>query len=105
MRTVPTIDIDGTRNGDTSAASSRMDDVARALDAACTASGFFIVTGHGVDPGLVADVMDVARNFFYLPAETIPTTITPGRPAKYGPVLSGEWIKAKSMSMLEEHDS
>lgn len=86
MRTVPTIDIDGTRNGDTSAASSRMDEIARALDAACTASGFFIITGQ-------------AR------IETIPTTITPDRPAKYGPVLSGEWIKAKSMSMLEEQDS
>ena len=78
MRTVPTIDIDGTRNGDTSAASSRMDEIARALDAACTASGFFIITGHGVDPGLVAEVMDVARNFFCLPAETKQRVAPPG---------------------------
>ena len=52
----------------------------------------------------------VSVPFFFQPSyrariETIPTTITPERPAKYGPVISGEWIKAKSMSMLEEHDS
>ena len=52
----------------------------------------------------------VSVPFFFQPSyrariETIPTTITAERPAKYGPVISGEWIKAKSMSMLEEQDS
>ena len=36
--------------------------------------------------------------------ETIPTTITPERPARYGPVISGKWIAAKSMAMLEDSD-
>ena len=45
--------------------------------------------------------------FFFQPSyraiiETIPTTITPERPARYEPVVSGEWIAAKSASMLED---
>lgn len=45
--------------------------------------------------------------FFFQPSyraviETIPTTITQERPARYKPVVSGEWIAAKSMSMLED---
>ena len=45
--------------------------------------------------------------FFFQPSysahiETIPTTITERRPAKYEPVTSGKWITAKSMSMLED---
>ncbi len=47
--------------------------------------------------------------FFFQPSykaviETIPTTITADRPARYDPVISGEWIAAKSMSMLEDQD-
>lgn len=45
--------------------------------------------------------------YFFQPSygaiiETIPTTITENNPKKYKPVVSGEWIKAKSMSMLED---
>ena len=48
--------------------------------------------------------------FFFQPSyraiiETIPTTITHERPARYEPVVSGEWIAAKSASMIEEQDS
>lgn len=45
--------------------------------------------------------------FFFQPSfgvviETIPTTITVDNPALYDPVIAGEWIAAKSMSMLDE---
>jgi isopenicillin N synthase-like dioxygenase len=45
--------------------------------------------------------------FFFQPdfravIETIPTTVTDEHPARYEPVIAGEWIAAKSMSMLDE---
>ena len=39
---------------------------AAALDAACRDIGFFAVTGHGGEPGLVDRVVDEARGFFRL---------------------------------------
>jgi isopenicillin N synthase-like dioxygenase len=33
--------------------------------------------------------------------ETIPTTITDDNPARYEPVVAGEWVAAKHQSMLE----
>ena len=47
--------------------------------------------------------------FFFQPSygtsiETIPTTITPDRPAKYDPVVSGTWITAKSTAMLDDQE-
>ena len=38
-----------------------MVETARAIDAACSESGFFIVTGHGVQTDLVEQVLDVGR--------------------------------------------
>ena len=55
-----------------------MDEVAEALDAACATSGFFIVTGHGVEAELIEEVMNVSRRFFYLPAETKQKVAPPG---------------------------
>ena len=78
MKTVPTIDISGTRNGNGAAARSGVDDVAEALDAACATSGFFIVTGHGVEAELIEEVMNVSRRFFCLPAETKQRVAPPG---------------------------
>ena len=78
MQTVPTIDISGTRNGNGAAARSRVDEVAEALDAACATSGFFIVTGHGVEAELIEEVMNVSRRFFDLPAETKQKVAPPG---------------------------
>ena len=78
MKTVPTIDIRGTRNGNGAAARSGVDDVAEALDAACATSGFFIVTGHGVEAELIEEVMNVSRRFFCLPAETKQRVAPPG---------------------------
>ncbi len=78
MKQIPTIDISGTRNvGDTSSA-SRIDEVAAQVDAACVDSGFFIVTGHEVDPLLVEQVIDVSRRFFNLPSATKALVAPPG---------------------------
>jgi isopenicillin N synthase-like dioxygenase len=41
--------------------------VAARVDAACRQSGFFYVSGHGVDAGLQRDLQTVAREFFARP--------------------------------------
>lgn len=46
----------------------RVREVARALDLACRTSGFFVITGHGVDPALRADLESVSTEFFALDA-------------------------------------
>ena len=43
--------------------------VGRAMDAACRASGFLLVTGHGIDPALRDDLESLHRAFFALPDE------------------------------------
>jgi isopenicillin N synthase-like dioxygenase len=42
-------------------------DVAHRIDAACRVNGFFVVTGHGVDPALRHRVEAAARGFFGRP--------------------------------------
>jgi isopenicillin N synthase-like dioxygenase len=42
--------------------------VARAIDAACRRSGFFCVSGHGIDPALAERLDRLAREFFAQPA-------------------------------------
>jgi isopenicillin N synthase-like dioxygenase len=41
--------------------------VGREIDAACRDSGFFLVTGHGIDPRLRDDLEALSREFFALP--------------------------------------
>src|SRR5918998_3028684 len=43
-------------------------DVAEAIDAACRDVGFFQVTGHGVEPGRLAELDRLAREYFAQPA-------------------------------------
>ncbi|CAN6324718.1 unnamed protein product [Urochloa humidicola] len=43
--------------------------VVAAIGDACRSHGFFQVLNHGIDDGLIAGVMAVAREFFRLPAE------------------------------------
>ena len=50
--------------------------------------------------------MVISIPFFFQPTytaeiETIPTTLEENNKSSYDPVVSGEWITAKSMSMLE----
>ena len=61
MTAVPRIDVSGLQDGTDARG------VATQIDAACRASGFFSVVGHGIDPGL-RDRLDVlSRAFFSLP--------------------------------------
>ena len=78
MKTVPTIDISGTRDDNGSTAQARVDEVGQALDTACSTSGFFIVTGHGVPSDLIAEMMEVSRRFFNLPTEVKQKVAPPG---------------------------
>jgi isopenicillin N synthase-like dioxygenase len=60
---VPVIDIAPFRKGDAQARQA----VAAAVDRACRDIGFLVISGHGVDPALVARTRDTARAFFDLP--------------------------------------
>ncbi len=44
-------------------------EVARSIDAACRTHGFFLVTGHGIDPSVMGQLDRLAREFFELPEE------------------------------------
>ena len=43
--------------------------VAEQLGRACREVGFYVIVGHGVDPGLVEQVETVSREFFDLPLD------------------------------------
>ena len=60
---IPVIDLSLARQG---SAADRLV-VARQVDAACREIGFFAITGHGVEPGIVADLRSAAHAFFALP--------------------------------------
>ena len=64
MTGVPIVDIAALR--DPSSSVALLDDCARAIDAACREVGFFLVTGHGVDPARLAALDALARSFFAL---------------------------------------
>lgn len=53
---------------DESATAARAN-VAREIDAACRDNGFFYVTGHGVDPAILARLEAASWRFFSLPEE------------------------------------
>ena len=44
--------------------------VAEAIDTACRELGFFVISGHGIDPQLRGNLDDAAREFFALADET-----------------------------------
>ncbi len=62
---IPLIDVAVWRTGD----ASRRAALAMRLDQAMQDSGFFMVTGHGIDPELSARVRATAKEFFHLPDE------------------------------------
>lgn len=59
---IPVIDCERALGGGDPSAS------AAAVDAACRRHGFFVVTGHGIDPDLVDGLDRAARDFFARPA-------------------------------------
>lgn len=62
MPEIPVVDVAPARAGDP-------EPVAAAIDAACRADGFFVLTGHGLDPALFDRLDHAARAFFARPAE------------------------------------
>lgn len=62
--TIPVIDISGYLADDPAGTAS----VARQIDDACRSVGFLLVTGHGVDPALVAETRALSMAFFALPS-------------------------------------
>lgn len=62
---VPLIDISGALAGEPSERST----VASQIDQACRLSGFFCVSGHGVDPELVDGLVATSKEFFDQPDE------------------------------------
>jgi isopenicillin N synthase-like dioxygenase len=62
---VPVIDISPWRGGDLAARRT----LAAEVDRTCRDIGFMVISGHGVDPDLIAAVEGVSRTFFDLPLE------------------------------------
>src|SRR5260370_18748660 len=65
---VPVIDISPWRGGDLAARRA----LAAEVDRTCREIGFMVISGHGVDPDLIAAVEGVSRTFFDLPLEESP---------------------------------
>lgn len=65
MTAVPVIDISPYRGVDAAARQA----LAAEVDRTCREVGFMVISGHGVDPDLIAAVEDVSRAFFDLPLE------------------------------------
>ena len=62
--------IDFSAFGDDSAASrARRATIAGEIGAACRETGFFALTGHGIDATVIDDAFAMARNFFDLPED------------------------------------
>jgi isopenicillin N synthase-like dioxygenase len=62
--TIPVIDLAGSFDDGLARA-----DVAAAIHQACRETGFFYISGHGVDPALIDAQIESARRFFRLPED------------------------------------
>ncbi|MEV0602624.1 2-oxoglutarate and iron-dependent oxygenase domain-containing protein [Streptomyces sp. NPDC050315] len=79
---IPVIDLGAWRAGDDRARQA----LASTVDVALRTAGFLVVTGHGVDAGLRADIRTAARRFFRLPtAVKAPYAVTVGERGWLGP--------------------
>jgi isopenicillin N synthase-like dioxygenase len=67
VTTLPVIDVSALVAA--SATAAERAGVGARIDAACRSSGFLVVTGHGIDPGLRDDLEALHREFFALPDE------------------------------------
>ncbi|UQI45476.1 isopenicillin N synthase family oxygenase [Streptomyces sp. HU2014] len=80
--TIPTIDLSPWRTGD----HRSRERLAALVDRALGRAGFLLVTGHGVDPELPAEIRAAARAFFRQPAgDKLPFLAEAGRYGWSGP--------------------
>lgn len=88
---VPVIDISPWLRGDP--AGKR--DVAALVDAACRDIGFLVISGHGIDPELLARVRHLSERFFDLPLEEKMRIARPARDVARGYIpMEGEAVAA-----------
>lgn len=71
--------------------------VAEEFDRAGRTSGFFAITGHGVDPDLIDEMLAVTTAFFDLPLEAKQATYVPDRAANRGYAPEGSEALAYSL--------
>lgn len=72
-------------------------DVAARFDAAGRDSGFFAVSGHGIDPALLASMLDVTSALFDLPVEEKLRYVVEDREANRGYAAEGSEALAYSL--------
>lgn len=65
-RSIPVIDLEGVRQGDESA----LDRAASEIAAACRDYGFFYIANHGIPSEVIADAVEVAKDYFAQPFDT-----------------------------------
>ncbi len=65
MNEIPLIGIGALALGDATA----RQDIANQIGAACRGTGFFVITGHGVEPALMRDAFAAAHEVFALPPD------------------------------------
>jgi isopenicillin N synthase-like dioxygenase len=71
---LPTVDVSSFATGPPP--SPEQDATAAEIDRICRETGFFLITGHGVDPQVKATMMDAMRDFFSRPLdEKLPIAI------------------------------
>ena len=86
---VPVIDITPFRTGDVAARGA----VAAAIGQAVHDIGFLVITGHGVDPGLIAQAQYVSNAFFDLPLAAKRAVLRPEPDVSRGYIpLEGESV-------------
>jgi isopenicillin N synthase-like dioxygenase len=61
---IPVVDFSAARSDPV-----RREELARSIAEACAGSGFLVVTGHGIDPALIASMYERTEAFFLLPEE------------------------------------
>ncbi len=88
--TIPTIDVAPLRDG----GEREKREVARAIDAACTDIGFFMVEGHGIPESRIATTRQRAIDFFALPgAEKMKVARPPAKISR-----GYNWVGDRSLS-------
>lgn len=95
---VPVIDLSAADGSDPQRSA-----LATAIDRACAESGFFVITGHGVDSRVIDRMYDATRAFFELPPEEKARCISPhsGRGFNNGGFVAASYGKKTPPDLCE----